>query len=164
MFLIGVCVGDESVYGSVAQPAIETMCSHDAIVLELRSQNSIHEAYNVVLAKARELDGLEGVIFLHQDLEIRDVNFLRKLRQQFLDPTVAVVGAIGAVGVQSLSWWLGEIRGSIQETRGLLNFPSSISDVEMVDGCCFAPLGLPSSALSRIHFDRNTSLLRQNSL
>jgi hypothetical protein len=150
MFVVGVCIGDEERYANIAFPTILQRCRNGTILIELRDQVSIHTAYNSILAIARELPGLDGVIFVHEDLGILDVELITKLEGYLSDSAVGIVGAIGAIGVESLSWWDGQMRGAIAETRGMLSFPVSERDVDMVDGCF---LVLSAAAVRTLNFE-----------
>jgi hypothetical protein len=48
-------------------------------------------------------------VLLHQDAEIADPDFCRKLRTAFTDPAVGVVGCVGAVGAPTMAWWEGSV-------------------------------------------------------
>ncbi|WP_298339741.1 glycosyltransferase [Ferrimicrobium sp.] len=150
MFVVGVCIGDESAYQQIALRSLLAGDLHDSVLIEMRNQVSIHAAYNAVLQQARELPELEGVILVHQDLEMRDRHVVEKLRKIFLDQSVGVVGAVGAVGVQTLSWWLGDIKGSIAETRQVVGDGCFDVDVDMVDGCFLA---LSPDVARKLQFD-----------
>ncbi|MHB1734739.1 MAG: glycosyltransferase [Ferrimicrobium acidiphilum] len=148
MFVVGVCIGDEVRYANIAFPAIRQRCPRGTLLIELRDQVSIHAAYNSILAIARDVPDLDGVIFIHEDLEILDAELVTKIEGYLRDSSVGIVGAIGAIGVESLSWWDGEIRGALMETRGMLSFPVSERDVDMVDGCFVALSAAAVRALS----------------
>ena len=86
---------------------------------------------------------------IHEDTEIRDDRFEEKLRWALNDPDVAIVGTIGAVGVQGIDWGLYDYgSGSsilepidpavLYETPLLegseLSGAGGFGDVDMVDG------------------------------
>ena len=150
MFAFGVCIGNEEKYRSTAEPALmRTVRSGDQII-EVRRQSSIHLAYNRIIDQVREQQNLEGLILLHEDLEIRDALFHSKVKSAFLGDKVGIVGSIGAVGVNSLAWWEGQIRGALSETRFRVVGDLNNTEVEVVDGSllCIAPW-----IVQQVHFD-----------
>jgi hypothetical protein len=56
-----------------------------------------------------ERDDLEALVLVHQDAELVDPGFCRKLRDALSDPDVGVVGCVGAIGVRSIAWWEGSV-------------------------------------------------------
>ncbi len=153
MFAVVVCIGNESTYAKMAKPGILRFGESDTLVIELRDQSSLHLAYNRALETLRGLPDLEGVLLIHEDLEIRDPELFRKLRTLFQDSSVAIVGAMGAVGVTSLSWWLGQRRGVIKESRFNLAHPHELQDVDSLDGCFMA---LSPWSVANLKFDPDT--------
>lgn len=105
MFVFGCPIGSELKYSRYAGPSIRAVREPDSRVYELRGQNSIFSAYNDVLVAAAEEPDLEGVVLMHEDLEIPDPGFLDKLRAELADPDVWIVGAIGGRGITKPAWW-----------------------------------------------------------
>lgn len=155
MFAFGVCVGDDNKYQVYARVGILGVSEPDSVVIELRDQVSIHAAYNAILDNVRGMAGLEGLILLHDDLEIKDRDLLTKLRAIFSDPEIAIVGAIGAVGVTTLSWWIGEKRGVLSESRFTVDHVDTPRDVDMVDGSfiCMSPWGVETLKFDEANYD-----------
>jgi GT2 family glycosyltransferase len=97
-------------------------------------------AYNSILDEAAELPDLEGVVLLHEDTEIDDPSFLTEVRHGFVDPTVAVIGPIGASEVRTMAWWEGNTFGRVEAPNigsapAMLGaVPSGWHDVDAVDG------------------------------
>lgn len=79
------------------------------MVLAEQATGSIFESYNHLLDKTASLPGLEAVVLLHQDTEIVDEDFCKKVRGALQDPGVGVVGCVGAIGVRSIAWWEGSV-------------------------------------------------------
>ena len=48
-------------------------------------------------------------MLVHQDTEIVDADFCRRVRDALSDPTVGVAGCVGAIGVRSIAWWEGSV-------------------------------------------------------
>jgi len=96
-------------YRSYAQKGIELAREPDSQVLPFSAAGSLARSYNLILDQAAEHEQLEALVLLHQDAEIVDPDFCRKLRGAFADPDVGVVGCVGAVGVRSIAWWEGSV-------------------------------------------------------
>jgi hypothetical protein len=78
-------------------------------ILAYASAGSIFRSYNVILDQVSDGDGLEALVLVHQDAEIVDPDFCRKIREALSDPDVAIVGAAGAVGVRGIAYWEGSV-------------------------------------------------------
>lgn len=152
MLAYGVCVGSEEKYQTCARPGLRAFAAPDAPVAECRDADSIFSAYNQVLDAFADKSELEGLVLLHEDVEIRDPAFEAKVREALADETVAVVGVIGARSVTSLAWWEGEGRGRCAETRGTVDFGAWEDDVDVVDGLL---LVLSPWAVRTLRFDED---------
>lgn len=151
MIAFGVCIGpDEANYRSRALPGIARAAEPDSVLLESRDNDSIFNAYNQILDHVTGLEGIEGLVLLHDDVELREDDLGGILRTRFADPEVAVVGVIGACGVGSLAWWEYETRGVCEETRGRIDFGAGLHDVDTVDGLLMA---LSPWAIRNLRFD-----------
>jgi hypothetical protein len=144
------CVGSEEKYRSFAVPGLRLACEPDSVVAEVTTDSSIFSAYNEVLEAFSARDDLEALVLLHEDLEITDSDFCGKVRRRMLEQDVAVLGAIGALGVTSLAWWEGDGRGRCLETRGLVDFGGGSHDVDSLDGLL---LVLSPWAVRNLRFD-----------
>jgi hypothetical protein len=102
----GVAIGSEEKYRRIALPGIERSLDPEAPLVELRGRKSIFSAYNEILDELVEDPRVEAVALLHEDTEIRDDRFEAKVRWALSDPHAAIVGTIGAVGVQGIDWWV----------------------------------------------------------
>jgi hypothetical protein len=103
MFAYGICAGTSGKLERIALPALLKFCPDSPVLLEKDSE-SIFKAYNRLLDQAKLYDPpLEGLILLHDDTEILE-NIETALREAFSKPDVAVVGAVGGVGLRSVSW------------------------------------------------------------
>ena len=168
MFVFGCPIGSEEKFARYAGPSIDAVREPDSLVVELRDQSSIFEAYNQVLELATEEPQLEGVVLLHEDLEIDDSAFLEKLRQTFADPEVWIAGAIGGHGVNAPTWWgcdgwVGQVlwdpaplsrrprRRSRMQPIAAKGTPRS-ADVDMLDGLL---LVLSAEAARALRFDES---------
>ncbi|MCW2991136.1 MAG: hypothetical protein JWM73_1730 [Solirubrobacterales bacterium] len=109
MIAFGSSITDPVMYENACGRGIALAKEPDSPVLARAAAGSIFKSYNLVLDQAAELEGLEALVMLHQDAEIVDPDFCRKIRESLADPDVGVVGAVGAVGVRSISWWDGSV-------------------------------------------------------
>jgi hypothetical protein len=150
MIAFAACVGSEEKFRRYAQPGLRIACEPDSPVAEATTDSSIFSAYNEVLDAFADAPDLEALVLLHEDLEIVDSDFCGKLRRRLADPSVAVLGVIGARGVTSLAWWEGEGRGRCLETRGLVDFGGGFHDVDTVDGLLMV---LSPWAVRNLRFD-----------
>ncbi len=109
MIAIGSAITEEDIFDAYAGPGIERIREPDTELLIYPSAGSIFRSYNVLLDKAKQLEGLEALVLIHQDAEIVDQDFFKKIRHGFEDPEVALVGCAGATGVRSIAWWEGSV-------------------------------------------------------
>jgi hypothetical protein len=100
-------ITDGRLYERYARPGVELAKESDSKVWAHQSGGSIFRAYNEFLDLAKEQEGIEALVLLHQDVEITDPEFCRKVRDAVRDPAVAIVGCAGAIGARNLSWWEG---------------------------------------------------------
>jgi hypothetical protein len=109
MIAFGSAITDPTMYENACGPGIARAKEADSVVLARAAAGSIYRSYNMVMDQAAELEGLEALVMLHQDAEIVDTDFCRKVRESLRDPEVGVVGCVGAVGVRSIAWWDGAV-------------------------------------------------------
>jgi hypothetical protein len=150
MIAFACCVGSPDKFREYAQPGLRKVCEPDSLVAEVTTDSSIFSAYNEVLDAFADAPGLEALVLLHEDLEIVDSDFCGKVRRRLADPSVAILGVIGARGVTSLAWWEGEGRGRCVETRGVVDFGGGFHDVHTVDGLLMV---LSPWAVRNLRFD-----------
>jgi len=94
--------------------------------------------------------GVGGLVLIHDDVLLRDPDFASKLAILFADPTVGIVGAIGASDVKSVEWWWYNTHGWVEETEMVIDFGRGTFDVEVVDGLLIA---MSSTAMRQLRFD-----------
>ena len=109
MIAFGVSVTEPKVYERCAEPGIRLVAEPDTEVMAHGSTGSVFRSYNMLMDQARKLDGLEALVLIHQDAEIIDPDFLKKIREALSDPDVAIVGCAGAIGVRNIAWWDGSV-------------------------------------------------------
>jgi hypothetical protein len=96
-------------YERFAAPGFRLAAEPDSAILAGPAAGSIFTSYNQILDKAAQLENLEALVLVHQDAEIVDPDFCKKLRRVLEDPDVGVVGCVGAIGVRSIAWWEGSV-------------------------------------------------------
>lgn len=109
MIAFGCSITDPSVYGRCAEPGITLAREHDSEVFARAAAGSLFRSYNLLLDLVAPREDLEALVLVHQDAEIVDAGFCKKLRQAIKDPDVGVVGCVGAIGVRSIAWWEGSV-------------------------------------------------------
>ncbi len=149
MIAFAACIGTRETFDRYARPGLARSGEPDSPVAEIDT-DSIFVGYNEALDAFSAYDGLEAVVLLHEDVAIEDRDFCAKVRARLTDPSVAVVGAIGATGIRSLCWWEGEIRGRVWETRGVIDHGAGCFEVEAVDGLLMV---LSPWAVRNLRFD-----------
>jgi len=154
MIVFAASITSPETYESCAEPGIRLAAEPDSQVFAYQAAGSIFRSYNLILERAAALDDLEALVLVHQDAEIADPEFCRKLRRALADPEVGVVGCVGAVGVRNIAWWEGSVTwGSFThryqemgggdlpalswESEGLPSFAHT-GEVETVDGFVLA--------------------------
>jgi glycosyl transferase family 2 len=134
MIAFATCVASQDKFAAFAGPGLRRAMEPDSMLAELTADRSIHEAYNEAFEYFAGVDGLEALVLLHEDTELLDDDFCQRVRAALADPTVALVGPIGARGVPGLAWWEGAIAGRVVETRGIVSGPTDPPDVDSLDG------------------------------
>jgi hypothetical protein len=151
MIAYGICIGSEEKYQAFARRSLREFAAPDAPIAELRDAHSIFAAYNQILEAFANKPDIDGLVLLHEDVEIQDREFEQKIHNVLSDTTVAIAGVIGALNVTSLAWWEGEGRGRCAETRGIIDFGGWEDDVDAVDGLL---LVLSPWAVRSLRFDQ----------
>ena len=115
MIAFGICISDRAKYERVVRPCLDRCIEPNSRVIELEHQTSIFDAYNRILVAAASDPDLEGLVLLHDDLEILDHEICERLRVLFRDRSIAVAGVIGARNPRTLAWWHYETLGYVRE-------------------------------------------------
>lgn len=151
MFVVGVVKSPSSTFEHVAKPALDRFQELDTQILTVQGAGSIAKAYNDILDRCNEnFPDAEGLVLLHQDVEITDAEFFPRLRADLRDPSVGLVGILGATGVRSLVYWRADVRGFVRERHRTLDFGRGRHEVDAVDGMLLA---LAPQVFKRLRFD-----------
>jgi Glycosyltransferase like family len=105
LIAFGCSVNSQDVYRRCAQQGIELASEADSRVFTFMQARTVPGTYNLILDRAAALPALEALVLVHEDAEIVGDDFAAKLRRAFADPSVAVVGCVGATGARSIAWW-----------------------------------------------------------
>jgi GT2 family glycosyltransferase len=97
------------VYERCARPGIERARESDSIVMAHAAAGSVARSVNLMLDRAAALEGLEALVIVHQDAEIRASDFCARVRAVLADPDLALAGPVGVRGVRDIAWWDGEL-------------------------------------------------------
>ncbi|MGH2914908.1 MAG: glycosyltransferase [Solirubrobacteraceae bacterium] len=149
MIAFAVCIGDPDTFERYGRPGLAAHAEPESPLAEIDT-DSIFAGYNEALDAFGDCGDLEALVLLHEDVTIENPAFCAKLRARLADPSIAVVGAIGATGVRSLCWWEGEMRGRVHETRGVIGSGRGCADVEVIDGLLMV---LSPWAVRNLRFD-----------
>lgn len=109
MIMFASAITDPPLYERCAAAGIRRVAEPDSVVSANAAAGSIFRSYNLILDIAAQQEDLEALVLLHQDAEIDDPDFCRKLRTAMEDPEVGVVGCVGAIGVRNIAWWEGSV-------------------------------------------------------
>jgi hypothetical protein len=109
MLAFGCSIIMPDTYERRARPGIERAREPDSVLMIHAAAGSIARGLNLMLDRAAELDGLEGLIVVHQDAEILSSDFAQLVRRVLADEAVALAGPVGASGVRDIAWWNGQV-------------------------------------------------------
>ncbi len=140
MIYFGTCAGHPEKLEAHARPGLTASMLEGYVHLTPPGDGKdIFPVYAGMMREARNAEA-ECLVLMHDDLEFRDPLLATKLRGWFSDPSVAIVGLVGARHVTSLRWWEGERAGRVmdltQKPFGLHSYP--FGDVDSVDGMMLA--------------------------
>ena len=150
MIVFGTLVADNAKFGRCAEKGIALASESDSRTIVRRSAPSMAAGYNSILAEIREEDSVEALVLLHEDTEITDPQFCAKVRAAFEDPTVGLLGVVGATNVTHLAYWHGDLQGQVVESRGTVIGEQVAQDVDAIDGLLMV---LPRWAIRHLSFD-----------
>lgn len=138
MLAYGCCVGTSGKFESGLLPSL-LRSSPSAPVIALRNQKSIFDAYNSIMDEAAGIDGLEGLVLVHDDVIFRDGDTGENLRAALKGAAVGLVGAVGGLGQQELSWWTcSELVGHVEHATRRDDFTRGTARADVVDGLLMA--------------------------
>jgi GT2 family glycosyltransferase len=111
MIVFASAITDVEVFKQCAERGVRRLMGNepDLDLIVFASVGSIFRNYNLIIDQVKDRDDVEALVLIHQDAEIIDPDFTRKLRETLADPEVAIVGCAGAVDVRSIAWWEGSI-------------------------------------------------------
>ncbi len=140
MLMFGSSVGYPEKLALYAEPGLRRSMGDEPYHRRIPASNghSIYPLYAGMMHEACEV-GADALVLMHDDLEFRDERLAEKLRAAFADPTVAIVGLIGARNVHSLRWWQGDRAGRVEDTGyGVHSFGFENPYVDSLDGMMLA--------------------------
>lgn len=143
---------DDARYAAEAEPGIRRVAPPGSVVLVRRGM-SLQAAYNAMLDEAAAMPGVDGLVLLHQDVELHDPAFGAALTTMLAEPGVAIVGVNGRRGAVGLrepgSAYVGHVcwGGPFEGPPAAGAAPV---EVELVDGMLLA---LSPWAVRELRFD-----------
>lgn len=179
MIAFGCPITDVEAYQRFAEPGLRLVTEADPdtrVIAQsaagLNGSGSIFRNYNLLMEEASKIEHLEALVLVHQDAEIVDPDFTRKMRAVLSDPDVGIVGCAGAIGVRNIAWWDGSVTfasfshqyeeyggGEIEGgTWDLTKAPpqARTGEVDVIDGFM---MGLSPWVLQNIRFDESLGQL-----
>jgi GT2 family glycosyltransferase len=155
MFVFAAITSNQESYQLYAERGLSRVREENSVVYVKSGVTSLAAGYNDILDTVeREHPDCEAVVLLHQDLELCDESFCEHIRALLRDPTIGIIGAIGAVGVRSIAYWRGELRGSVRENTRDLVYAPGLHEVDAVDGML---LVLSADAARQLRFDQKVA-------
>lgn len=152
MIVVGCCVGPGGRFRRIAGPSLETFTTAGDEVVLIEGASGICAAYNAVMKRARTLEACEGVVLLHDDLELFD-GVRAEVLKAVAEPGVGLVGVVGGSDLVHGKWWSGRrVAGRVIDSRGDRHLGPASADVDAVDGCL---LVVAPAALS-LDFDESS--------
>jgi SAM-dependent methyltransferase len=154
MICYGCCLAPTRHFDELALPAVSAILEPPDRVLTVRDAKSITSAYNTLIDQARALADLEALVLFHEDVVLHDRNFAPRVRRVLRDPTVGVIGVVGASRLCNMSFWDGRTtKGRAWDGTRFLDFGPPRGDVDVVDGLLMV---LSPAALDSVRFDDTT--------
>ncbi|WP_392545013.1 glycosyltransferase [Oryzobacter telluris] len=136
MIVVGCCVGPGGRYDRITGPSLASLVQPDDVVVLVEGASGICGAYNAVLRRAREVEGCQGVLLVHDDVELPGRDVRDALLAAATEPGVGLVGVAGGRGLAWGKWWSGRhLAGHRNDTRGTFDLGRVADDVDAVDGC-----------------------------
>lgn len=136
MILVGCCIGPGGRYEQIAGPSLERVLRPDDRLVLVEGADGICAAYNSVLHTARALPECEGVLLVHDDVELVGDDVRDLLSAALAEPRVGVVGVAGGRDLVWGKWWSGRVlAGRTNDTASSRSLGSPAADVDAVDGC-----------------------------
>jgi Glycosyltransferase like family len=163
MIAFGCSITSPEIFERCAMPGIRLAAEPDSKVLAFQAAGSVFRSYNLLLEQAAALDDLEALVLVHQDAEIVDPDFCAKLRRALRDPEVAVVGSVGATGVDNIAWWDGQVTWGAAAYRygehggGEISWSGAAQPPREVDTLYGFILAISPWAVRTIRFDESLS-------
>jgi len=97
MLAFGTAVTDEDRYAAEALPGIRRVAPPGAMILTRRDM-TLPAAYNAMLDEAAAVPDLDGLVLLHQDVELHDPGFAAAVTGALALPEAGIVGVYGRRG------------------------------------------------------------------
>lgn len=155
MLVLGTCTRAVGAEAETLRSRLAASVQPGLDQILIRAGSGLCSVYNQILESASEQADCEAVVLLHDDTYILDPNFRAKILSAFRsDPSLGIVGVVGASRIPSLAWWESAAKvGEVYESRGFIDFGSPRGPVDVVDGLLMV---LGRNVFTRIRFDERT--------
>ena len=142
-FAYGCCVASWEKFTRNVEPH-----THDRLTYATSGHTDIVSAYNDILDSVYAYD-VDGIILLHDDLEITDPHAEDKFHAALATPGVGIVGVAGG-GDASIAWWEHEPIGHQVTDVTTIDFGQRTGEVGYLEGSI---LVLSQWAIKHLRFD-----------
>jgi hypothetical protein len=127
-FAYGCCVGSWHKFMRYVEPKVR-----GRLTFATSGHSGIVAAYNGIINALQHRD-VDGLILVHDDLEILDVQVAElTFRNTLADPDVGLVGVAGGGG-NSLYWWEHDPIGHQLTDKTNIDFGQRTGDVTLIEG------------------------------
>lgn len=133
MIIAGVCFGgDGRRFRHVVGPSLKrALADGDRVVALAGDGRGIPAIYNEVFQIGRSREDCEGIVLLHDDVQLLDPDFRAKVIASLSEPNVGVVGVVGGRGLIDAQWWNArETAGRVFESRHLQDLGAPRAEVD----------------------------------
>jgi len=138
MIAYGCCAGSSGKFDTGLAPSLREHCPGAPVIVR-RDQKSICDAYNSIMDEAAALEGLTGLVLVHDDVVFRDAQAEAEIVRALSGPGVGVVGVVGGRGQRELSWWKSTaLFGHVEHATHLDDYSRGTAEVDVVDGLLMA--------------------------
>jgi hypothetical protein len=131
----GCAVSDRDQFDGIGLRSIRRVAEPVSAIITRSGHDSIQRPYNEMLDEAAGLDGLEALVLLHQDMELRDGSLPARARALLAEPRVGLVGVLGGRDVPLHCWWeTDDLYGRACTPLVEVHHSTGAHEVEVVDG------------------------------
>ncbi len=109
MIAFGCSITSPDLYRLAAEKGFTLAAEPDSVIIANAAAGSLMRSYNRIIDEVARLDGVEALVFCHQDAELTSPDYCSIIRETLRDPDVGVIGCVGAIDVRNIAWWEGSV-------------------------------------------------------